>query len=296
MKIDQKYDEDRKRAKLQPEIRERRASEDWHLHSRIRYCKDTQEYQRLPRDFRFLSFRLFFGHDGSATEPLNAASPDTIEEICLEKKMGCTSSAVPDGPTMTATSGGPQSESNRLEQHGLFVGDRVVLTGLVNQADMNGRVGYYVRPANAGRYEVCVEDARVVSINRRNLVAKPVCCNDRVRLHSLHRTDMNGLKGIATSTTENGRWIVILDDGSTVACLSEKLAGVVDLAETVEGAAVVAGESIPLLAGAPSDPSRTQAQPDTGVDTALGDVFSSNGVSNKGRDRLVATAVAPASS
>ena len=193
----------------------------------------------------------------------------------------------------------------------LEVGQLVVLTGLAREG-MNGIGGELLAALGGDRWEVRIaaadsDDAdggphRNVSIRACNLAPKPIEeVGERVRLHSVIRSDeLNGMTGHVLSTNAGtGRINVRLSDGRLVALLpgnaravSENCRGEHSVPPGGYGGGAAGRGSVPLLAETSSDPDRASAQPSGGIDAALGDVFSTGGVSNAGRDVPAATAIA----
>lgn len=206
-----------------------------------------------------------------------------------------------------------QPESCHFER-----GDLVLLRAL-QRLEMNESAGTLCHLQENNRWEVLLDGSRKISVHTSHLIPKPVDVHDTVRIHSLMRTELNGFVG-TVEKRNNGRWHVVLrNPDRTVAIQSKNLAAVssdckpppigghVKTNDTVEYESEEGSDSIPnvkcvaesdaeafpVLAATPADESRTDSQPSTGIDTALGDVFSTRGVSN-GHDGPVATAVSGA--
>ena len=206
-----------------------------------------------------------------------------------------TIQAATNSTTTAAASDSPRATPSRDEPHYFLVGDLVLLTGL-ERTNMNGQIGQFCGTnSDTGRVEVSLvdRDAQVVSLKPCNIARKPVAVSDCVRLHDLLQAEMNGSEGrVASWDSSRGRWNIVLVNGRTVAALSSNIAPIMcpALVETKD-VAVDNSVSIPLLSEVPSDALRTEAQPASGIDMALGDAFASKGISNKGHDIPVATAV-----
>jgi hypothetical protein len=150
----------------------------------------------------------------------------------------------------------------------------------------------------------------VAMANLAMLVPEQGVHGGRCRLHGLREKERNGKRGAARGVTSSGRIEVLLDGGEVVAVKPENLVAVVaasaaggtsgvqipvaseisSAAAAVPAATAEGGHRfVPLLGNAAPD---RPAQPNGGIDTALGGAFNSRGEGN-GRDEVpVATAVA----
>ena len=93
------------------------------------------------------------------------------------------------------------------------IGDLVSLQDLQN-VELNGQRGRIVRGEKDGRYGVLVEgESKPVAVKVSCLSRPPLQPGDRVSLHGLKTTAMNGQNGRISSKLPDGRYAVFLDRG-----------------------------------------------------------------------------------